>query len=231
MNEPIKRGRGRPKKIPENSFYKNSLPSKWQASYLEAKKYTFDSIIEDAFYLAHGRIQYLLENYGKFNKEAQNIIDVAEALADPTNEDIPDNQRVSPEFIHELKLLLLNLSPDTLVRHLNSTIALADGAQRLALNDSGSIVRQLDICKVLLINILKYSEDTPTKELVLSAITQLKLEAGLPLEELQSLIKEVKGEKEKTEDNTQEENQTSQETQELLKDDDTENDLWNNENE
>lgn len=183
-----------PRKNPNEPYYKNSLPTKWQQSYLKASQYTFDSIIQDAFYVAHGRIQFLLENYGKFNKQAQNLLDLAEALADPTNEDIPEAQRISPEFLHEVKLLLLGLTPDALVRNLNSTIALADGAQRLALNDSGSVVKQLEICKTLLINILKYSNDIETKQLVLSTITQLKLEAGLPIEELESILEQLKNE-------------------------------------
>lgn len=187
------------KKNPEQSFYKNSLPSKWKESYHKASEYTFDNIINDAFYVAHGRIQYLLENYGKFNRQAEIIVSVAEELANPENEDIPDNQKLSPEFVHELKLLLVGLSPDALVRHLNSTITLADGAQRLALNDSGSTIRQLEICKTVLINILKYSKDTASKELVLAAIAQLKLEAGLPVEELDYIMAKIKEEKEASE--------------------------------
>lgn len=208
-------------KNPEQPFYRYSLPKKWQQSYVKASEYKFDQIIKDAFYVAHGRIQYLLENYGKFTKEAQNLLDVAEALSDPTNEDIPENQRISPEFIHELKLLLLGLSPDSLVKHLSSTITLADGAQRLALNDSGSIIKQLDICKNLLINILKYSTDIPTKELVLNAITQLKLEAGLPVEELESMLEKIKAEKQTQEDNEQ--------VEEILDIATPEGDIWNNE--
>lgn len=182
------------RKNPNEPYYKNSLPSKWQQSYLKASQYTFDSIIQDSFYVAHGRIQFLLENYGKFSKQAQNLLDLAEALADPTNEDIPEAQRISSEFLHEVKLLLIGLTPDALVRNLNSTIALADGAQRLALNDSGSVIKQLEICKTLLINILKYSNDIETKQLVLSTITQLKLEAGLPIEELESILEQLKNE-------------------------------------
>lgn len=184
------------KKNPEESFYNTSLPSKWRESYHKASEYTFDSIIKDAFYVAHGRIQYLLENYGKFNKQAEIIISIAEELANPENEDIPANQKISQDFLHELKLLFVGLSPDALVRNLNSTITLADGAQRLALNDSGSTIRQLEICKTVLINILKYSKDTASKELVLSAIAQLKLEAGLPVEEIDAIMAEIKKEKE-----------------------------------
>lgn len=186
----------RKKKQPDQPFYSQSLPSQWKRSYEKASQYAFDNIIKDAFYVAHGRIQYLLENYGKFNKQAEIIISIAEELANPANEDIPDNQKISPEFLHELKLLFVGLSPDALVRNLNSTITLADGAQRLALNDAGSTLRQLDICKSVLINILKYSKDTASKELVLAAIAQLKLEAGLPVEEIDAIMAEIKKEKE-----------------------------------
>lgn len=206
-----------PKKNPDQPFYTNSLPTKWRQSYLKASQYTFDSIIKDAFYVAHGRIQFLLENYGKFNKEAQNLLDLAEALADPSNEDIPEAQRISPEFLHEVKLLLIGLTPDALVRNLNSTITLADGAQRLSLNDSGNVIRQLEICKTLLINILKYSTDTETKQLVLSTITQLKLEAGLPVEEIETILEQIK-KKEESESSEQQETEVN-----------LEEDLWTDE--
>lgn len=188
-----------PRKNPNEPFYKHTLPNQWKESYEKATEYTFDNIIKDAFYVAHGRIQYLLKNYGKFNRQAEIIISIAEELANPENEDIPDNQKISQDFLHELKLLFLGLSPDALVRNLNSTITLADGAQRLALNDSGSTLRQLDICKSVLINILKYSKDTASKEMVLAAIAQLKLEAGLPVEEIDAIMAEIKKEKEVSE--------------------------------
>lgn len=188
-----------PRKNPNEPYYKNTLPNQWKESYEKATEYTFDNIIKDSFYVAHGRIQYLLKNYGKFNKQAEIIISIAEELANPENVDIPDNQKISPDFLHELKLLFVGLSPDALVRNLNSTITLADGAQRLALNDSGSTLRQLDICKSVLINILKYSKDTASKEMVLAAIAQLKLEAGLPVEEIDAIMAEIKKEKEVSE--------------------------------
>lgn len=175
---------------PDKSFYSESLPTKWRESYQKASEYSFSSIIKDAFYVSHGRIQFLLENYGKFSKEAQNLISIAEALANPENEDIPASQRISPEFLHELKLLLIGLTPDALVRNLNSTITLADGAQRLHLNSSGNIIRQLEICKNLLVTLLKYSEDIEVKKTVLATISQLKLEAGLPIEEMENLLKQ-----------------------------------------
>lgn len=229
----------KPNNPPKDSFYKESLPSHWQTSFDKASEFPFDALVEEAFYIAHSRIQYLLQHSTKFSKQAQMLIDIAEAMSDPNNESIPEDQKLSPKFVYELKLILSGLSPDQLIRNFNATVALADGAQRLAVNGSGNVLRQLDICKSLLIQILKYSNDKPTKELVLSAIAQLKLEGGLPVSEFQTLIDRVmletvdhknieqviKANKKKLKELEKEQERLSEESQQAP----LEGDIWNNE--
>jgi hypothetical protein len=183
----------RRKKTPSEPFYGRSLPSKWRDSYERAQKYPFDAIIEDSFYACHGRIQYLLENNGRISREGRSLLEVAEALANPENE-IPAEQRLSEEFLKELQYWLSGLSPDALLRSLSQTLVLADGAQRLSLNHAGNSLRQLEICKALLVNILKHCSDRTARELVVGTIQQLKLEADLPVEDLESLLVAAKEE-------------------------------------
>lgn len=176
------------KSPPPEPFYQRSLHKKWRESYDRAQEYPFHDIMEDAFYMHHGRIQYLLENTGKISREGRSLLAVAEILADPDNETVPSEERLSEEFIQELKYWLAGLNPDSLLRTLNQTLTLADGAQRLSLNHAGNSLRQLEICKALIVNILKHCSDRTARELVVATIQQLKLEANLPLEDLEDLL-------------------------------------------
>ena len=111
------------------------------------------------------------------------------------------------EFVEELKLRLLGLDLNGMLAAFQGTLALADGAVRLS--KMGDVRRQLDICKAFIVAVLKNSQDRMARELALACIQQLKLDADLPLEELEKLIHDAQEES----DDSEEEND-SEETQE-----------------
>ena len=171
-------------KSPENSLYGSRLTGKWRSAFSDAQNYDYETIIRESFYVAHGRVISQIEGAGKFDQEAKTLLQACEVLV--------EQEEISPDFVDELRLRLLGLDLEGMVRAFQGTLILADGAMRLS--KMGDIRRQLDICKAFIVAILKNSQERMARELALSCIQQLKLDAELPLEELEALINEVQEE-------------------------------------
>ena len=164
----------------EESLYGKKLTGKWRDAFADAQNYDYETIIRESFYVAHGRVLSQIEGAGKFGKEAKTLLQACEVLV--------EQGELTPEFVDELKLRLLGLDLDGMLRAFQGTLVLADGAMRLS--KMGDIRRQLEICKAFIVAVLKNSGDRVARELALSCIQQLKLDADLPIEQLQALIDE-----------------------------------------
>jgi hypothetical protein len=165
----------------DESLYGKRLTGKWRDAFTDAQNYDYETIIRESFYVAHGRVISQIEGAGKFGKEAKTLLQACEVLV--------EQGELTAEFVDELKLRLLGLDLDGMLRAFQGTLVLADGAMRLS--KMGDIRRQLDICKAFLVGVLKNSGDRVARELALSCIQQLKLDADLPIEQLQALINEA----------------------------------------
>jgi hypothetical protein len=204
----------------DKSLYGKRLTGKWRDAFQDAQNYDFETIIRESFYVAHGRVISQIEGAGKFGKEAKTLLQACEVLV--------EQGELTAEFVDELKLRLLGLDLDGMLRAFQGTLVLADGAMRLS--KMGDIRRQLDICKAFLVGVLKNSGDRVARELALSCIQQLKLDADLPIEQLQALIDEAQTDKAEESDETQEgENKTvviSESIPEESQEDVLEGDVW-----
>ncbi|MBN3993870.1 MAG: hypothetical protein HWQ36_26150 [Nostoc sp. NMS2] len=180
----------------EESLYGRKLTGKWRNAFTDAQNYDYETIIRESFYVAHGRVISQIEGAGKFGKEAKTLLQACEVLV--------EQGELTAEFVDELKLRLLGLDLDGMLRAFQGTLVLADGAMRLS--KMGDIRRQLDICKAFIVAVLKNSGDRVARELALSCIQQLKLDADLPIEQLQALIDEAQNDEaeESSETETQE---------------------------
>jgi hypothetical protein len=187
-----------PKK--NDGLYGKRLSGKWRDAFTDAQDHDFESIVCESFYVAHGRILSQIEGAGKFSKEGKTLLQACEILV--------EQGELSFEFVEELKLRLLGLDLQGMLQAFQGTLALADGAVRLS--KMGDVRRQLDICKAFIVAILQKSQDRMARELALACIQQLKLDADLPLEELEKLIHDAQEES----DDNQEEGD-SEETQEV----------------
>ena len=165
----------------DESLYGKKLTGKWRDAFVESQKYDYETIIRESFYVAHGRVISQIEGAGRFGKEGKTLLQACEVLV--------EQGELTIEFVDELKLRLLGLDLDGMLRAFQGTLVLADGAMRLS--KMGDVRRQLEICKAFIVAVLKNSGDRVARELALSCIQQLKLDADLPIEQLQALIDEA----------------------------------------
>ncbi|PMB03563.1 hypothetical protein CEN49_22845 [Fischerella thermalis CCMEE 5273] len=199
----------------EESLYGKRLTGKWRDAFTDAQNYDYETIIRESFYVAHGRVISQIEGAGKFGKEAKTLLQACEVLV--------EQGELTQEFVEELKLRLLGLDLEGMLRAFQGTLVLADGAMRLS--KMGDIRRQLDICKAFIVAVLKNSSDRIARELALSCIQQLKLDADLPLEQLQALIDEAQ---ESDIEEVQEGEDEAVASGEQVREDVLEGDLWEN---
>jgi hypothetical protein len=193
-----------PKK--NDGLYGKRLSGKWRDAFTDAEDHDFETIVRESFYVAHGRILSQIEGAGKFSKEGKTLLQACEILV--------EQGELTFEFVEELKLRLLGLDLTGMLAAFQGTLALADGAVRLS--KMGDVRRQLDICKAFIVAVLKNSQDRMARELALACIQQLKLDADLPLEELEKLIHDAQEENDDNQEEddskeTQEENQHTEE--------------------
>ncbi|MBW4478624.1 MAG: hypothetical protein KME54_17630 [Tolypothrix brevis GSE-NOS-MK-07-07A] len=189
------------------SLYGKKLTGKWRDAFVDSQNYDYETIIRETFYVAHGRVISQIEGAGKFGKEAKTLLQACEVLV--------EQGELTAEFVDELKLRLLGLDLDGMLRAFQGTLVLADGAMRLS--KMGDVRRQLEICKAFIVAVLKNSGDRVARELALSCIQQLKLDADLPIEQLQALIDEAQ----------EDETVSSEPISEEIQEDALEGDLWN----
>ncbi|MBO3459975.1 hypothetical protein G7B40_040320 [Aetokthonos hydrillicola Thurmond2011] len=200
----------------EESLYGKRLTGKWREAFTDAQNYDYETIIRESFYVAHGRVISQIEGAGKFGKESKTLLQACEVLV--------EQGELTQEFVEELKLRLLGLDLEGMLRAFQGTLVLADGAMRLS--KMGDIRRQLEICKAFIVAVLKNSGDRVARELALSCIQQLKLDADLPLERLEALINEaqetdIEGVASGREESSEIQASDEQENQDVL-----EGDLW-----
>ena len=193
-----------PKK--NDGLYGKRLSGKWGDAFTDAQDHDFENIVRESFYVAHGRILSLIEGGGKFSREGKTLLQACEILV--------EQGELTSEFVEELKLRLLGLDLNGMLTAFQGTLALADGAVRLS--KMGDVRRQLDICKAFIVAVLKNSQDRMARELALACIQQLKLDADLPLGELEKLIHDAQEESDDSEEEsdgeaTQEEVQHTEE--------------------
>ena len=193
-----------PKK--NDGLYSKRLSGKWRDAFTDAQDHDFESIVRESFYVAHGRILSQIEGAGKFSKEGKTLLQACEILI--------EQGELTFEFVEELKLRLLGLDLNGMLAAFQGTLALADGAVRLS--KMGDVRRQLDICKAFIVAVLKNSQDRMARELALACIQQLKLDADLPLEELEKLIHDAQEESDdsKEDDDGEETQEKVQHTEE-----------------
>lgn len=140
------------------------------------------SILQDSFYLIHAKVMGVLENDVKFSKQAQIVLQACEILV--------DNGELEPEFYDELRLLLSRMDVEKLSRILNSTVNLANAS--VFLNRMGNLQKQLAIAMGFIRTVLRVTSDETVRELAIAAISEMKLDAGLPVEEIDELLQFLK---------------------------------------
>ena len=162
-----------------HGLYSKILSAKDLERLQETQEYDPSEILKDNFYLVQSRTLGLLENENRFAKEAKVLLQACAILV--------ENGELSEDFVDDgLRKILHQMDVAHLSRIYNSSAGLIHAS--VALDQAGAINRQLDISKRLLVNILKTSHDQNTRLMALNAIEELKVDAGLPVDELDSLL-------------------------------------------
>lgn len=164
------------------SAYARSLRGRWQEAYLRIKSEKPATIISDCFYIGHARILALIESEESHGRELGILMAACQVLV--------EQEQLSPDFVDEVRLRMHRLNTLEMLQQFQMTLGLAEGSDRLF--NGGNQSRQLEICKSLMLNIMRNSPCEIARGLVVATIQQLKLDAGLNSEELEQMIGAMK---------------------------------------
>jgi hypothetical protein len=138
-------------------------------------------ILKDSFYLVHSRLLAFLENDIKFGKQDQLILDAAMVLA--------ESGELDEDYIKARLIPALSDMPlEKLAGIANSTISMANAA--VFLDRMGSLQAQNGLLMTFLRDVLR-GGDRHLRELAIMTLEQLKLETGLPTEEILEALQVV----------------------------------------
>lgn len=168
-------------------LYKTTLSDRDKEKLIHAENFSKGSILKENFYLAQSRIASLLA--GEYQLKGQ-AVQVGLAL-----DVLVEQEQITLDFAEHVKLFLVNVDVERLTRLFTSTITLADAAERHA--DLGNVKMQLHICENTLVNVLRTSTEKNVKELIITAIQEMKLDAGLPLDLIEEYLAQAQAEEDK----------------------------------
>lgn len=175
-------------------------------------------ILKENFYLVQARLLGLLGGEGKFSREARVLLSACDLLI--------EQEELSAEFVQELRLRLLNIDIERMTRIMNGTVGLAQSG--IFLDRMGDARKQLEIARRFIVNVLRNCNDRDARAMAISAISEMKLEAGLPVEEIEALLAEI--EEDSTEENSAEPEgdraEITSSSAESVESGDVEGDIW-----
>lgn len=138
-------------------------------------------ILKDSFYLVHSRLLAFLENDIKFGKQDQLILDAATVLA--------ESGELDEDYIKARLVPALSDMPlEKMAGIANSTISMANAA--VFLDRMGNLQQQNSMLMNFLRDVLR-SGDRHLREQAIMTLEQLKLETGLPTEEILGALQVV----------------------------------------
>jgi len=164
-----------------HGLYSTVLSKKEKEQLEKAQDIGHGEILAETFYVTHAKLSNIIDGGGELRGQSKILFQACEILV--------EQGEITSEFAEDVRLRLMNLDPQQMNQLFVATIPLADAAVRLA--DVGNIRLQLSILQPLIIDILRISGEKVVKEMILSAIQQMKLDAGLPVEELERYLEEA----------------------------------------
>ena len=166
----------------KHGLYGKVLTGASLARYQAIEQHAPGDILRANFALVQAKLLGIIEGDIRLDKESDTLMQAAEMLA--------EEGQLSPEFVEDLKLRLAGFDIGRLAACFNSTVNLANAAMHL--DRMGDIQRQLAIVMNFLRMALRVTGDRTVRELGIAAIQELKLEAGLPVEEINALLQAVR---------------------------------------
>lgn len=136
-------------------------------------------ILNENFYLVQSRMLGILEGEARYDRQSEKLLQACEILI--------ENGELDEDYVKELRLKLLNIDVGRMAQIFNSSVNLANASTFL--NRMGDIRKQLDLAKNFMIRVVRMTEDREIRELAIATISEMKLEAGLPVEELSEFLR------------------------------------------
>lgn len=165
-----------------HGLYGSVLRGKDLARLKKVREYTNGAILQSNFEMVQAKLLGVVEGDVRLTEKFNKLYGVAELMA--------EQGEFEPDDLYELKLRLAGVDLEKIARISATTAGLA--SQAVAQSDIGNIQAQNNILRSFVIDVLKLSSDTAMRSLAVQVISRLKLEAGLPVEELESLIGMIK---------------------------------------
>lgn len=165
-----------------HGLYGAVLRGKDLARLQKVREYSNGEILQSNFELLHAKLMGAVDGDVKIPLRFEKIYAIAEMMAEQEEFDGND--------LPELKERLSGMDLEAIARISVTASGLANAA-RACFND-GNIQAQNQILKGFVISILRQCTDMQARQMAVNAIAQLKLDAGLPSEELAALIGEAR---------------------------------------
>ncbi len=171
------------KKIPMNKrklgLYGSVLTGADRVRYQKVQDEELGDVMLSSFHLLHARILGVMEGDAKLPRQEKTLMAAAKILQ--------EQGELEEEFVEELRLRLLNFDVERMARVLNSSIGLAQSAVHL--DRAKESEQQINIFRQAFVQILRESNDPIARQIVLSSIERLKLEAGIPTKMINNMLR------------------------------------------
>lgn len=171
------------KKMPLNKrklgIYGTVLTGADRVRYERVQEEELSDVMKSSFHLLHARILGVMEGDAKLPRQEKTLMAAAKILQ--------EQGELEEEFVEELRLRLLNFDVERMARVLNSSIGLAQSAVHL--DRAKESEQQINIFRQAFVQILRESNDPIARQIVLSSIERLKLEAGIPTKMINNMLR------------------------------------------
>lgn len=170
------------KKVSRNAeihgLYSTALKGKDAENLKKVQEFENGAILQSNFEMIHAKLYSAISGEVRLSNAYAKIYAIAEMMV--------ESGEFSENDLLELKLRLANVNLDTIARVSVTASSLASAA--VAHDVQGNIGGQNQILREFVVEVLKNSTDVTTRGLAIQCISRLKLDAGLPVEELEALI-------------------------------------------
>lgn len=160
-------------------IYGTVLTGADRVRYERVQEEELSDVMKSSFHLLHARILGVMEGDAKLPRQEKTLMAAAKILQ--------EQGELEEEFVEELRLRLLNFDVERMARVLNSSIGLAQSAVHL--DRAKESEQQINIFRQAFVQILRESNDPIARQIVLSSIERLKLEAGIPTKMINNMLR------------------------------------------
>lgn len=136
-------------------------------------------LFEENYYWVQSRILAAIEGDINHDRQSRLVMDLCRELA--------EQGELSEAFVKRLGLKLAEMDLPQIAGIMNQSVGLIEASRRLSAE--GEARAQIRILRSFLIDTMKMSGEVPVRQRALQALTELKIEAGLPLEEMERVLR------------------------------------------